>query len=798
MYTEDRGDLLKLLIASILGLGFIVMSSWANYSSVRDDIVAKEQRQLLTIAESISSNLESVFEYRRNSIRQLRYNELFIDEFNAYLKTGNPSGFKSLENYYAIMQENVSRVSLEDVNFHTVASYPVEGGIRHPVDKSGVLKAISSGDTVVSPVYRFDDGLFINILEPVTIDKETKAVIVFEISLERLYLELVAPAKVGTKGYASVKDRDGILIMHPKVEDLGMEVIEARQGEFPEYDWSELEALVEKQKLGESGVGTYHSVWYQDENPERIKKVNAYAPAWISDTFWIVNVSADYMELTAFIQQKLYMMLISSAGVILIFIGSMLYIYKIKKDKERLQIEAGLSIKLNELNEELEKDIEKRIVLEGSLRQHIEKYERLFEGTSDAIFVFSLESDIPVMIEELNEKACLLLGRPYEELVGKPMPLSVILEGADRLLRYLKGEEACEAGFFEDKLITRTEKRIPVEVSPHRIHYLNDWKLILLCRDISLRKSQEESLKRSELRFRQIVSQVADQITLEHEDGDSVPAAGTDLEGNSLAQSLERINIQLEELFRKEMDENQKTGALLLHQSRLAAMGEMIANIAHQWRQPLSGLGLIVENLKDAYDFDDLTKPYFEEQVDKTRRLIRQMNRTIDDFRDFFNPTSQEESFVLEDSLRACVNFVEGQLKLSGITMNMSMEEGLAVYGHQNRFSQVILSLIQNAIDALAGEDRDVKQIWIESEREENRIRVRITDTGEGIPQAVIDRIFEPYFSTKGKQNGTGLGLYLSKTIIEKNFGGDITASNTAKGACFTVVLPVREGRSHE
>ncbi len=798
MVSEDKGDLLKLLIASILGLGFILISSWANYSSVRDNIIAKEQRQLLTIAESISSNLESAFEYRKNSIRQLRYNELFTDEFGVYIETGKPAAFKSLENYHEIMQESVSRVSLEDPDFRTIASYPVEDMGHRPVDRSGVLKAVSTRSTVVSAVYRFEDGLFIDILEPVIENEEVKAVIVFEISLDSLYQQMVAPAKVGTKGYASVKDRDGVLIMHPKAEDLGKEVIEARQGEFPDYDWSELQALVEKQKLGESGVGTYHSVWYQDEVRQRIKKVNAYAPAKISDTFWIVNVSADYVDLTAFVQQRLYMMLISSAGVILIFIGSMLYIYKIKKDRERLRVEAGLSVKLNTLNAELEKDIEKRKALEKSQHQHIEKYEQLFEGTSDAILIFALESDVPVMIEELNEKACQLLGRPYEEMVGQPIPLSEIFVDGKRLLRHLGGQEPCDAGFFEDQLITGSKRQIPVEVSPHRIHYLDGWKLVLLCRDISLRKTQEESLKRSELRFRQIVSQVADQISAGHEDAFSPPEEILDPDGNSLAQSLERINIQLEELFRKEVDENRKKGALMLHQSRLAAMGEMIANIAHQWRQPLSGLGLIVENLKDAYDFNDLTEPYFEEQVDKTRRLIRQMNRTIDDFRDFFNPASQEESFLIEDSLRACVNFVEEQLRLSRITLDMSLEEGLSAFGHQNHFSQVVLSLLQNAMDALADGDRDEKRIWIRSDLKDDRIRIRITDTGNGIPEAVIGKIFEPYFSTKGKQEGTGLGLYLSKTIIEKNFGGDITAANSLEGTCFTVILPVREEKTHD
>lgn len=797
MVSEDRRDLFKLLIASVLGLGFIVMSSWANYVSVRDHIIAKEQRQLLTIAESISSNLESTFEYRRNSIRQLRYNELFIDEFDAYLRDRRPSSFKSLENYHAIMQENVTRVYLADPSFQLIASYPASGGL-HPVNGSGVLAAITKRETLVAPVIRYDDGLFIDIMEPVIVEGEVQAVIVFEISLNRLYQVMVAPAKVGTKGYASVKDRDGILIMHPKVEDLGREVIEARSGEFPEYDWSELEHLVELQKQGESGVGTYHSIWYQDETPQRIKKVNAFAPAWISDTFWIVNVSADYVELTAFIQQKLYMMLISSAGVILIFIGSMLYIYKIKKDRERLRIEAGLSVRLNELNQELEEDIEKRKVLENSLRQHIEKYESLFEGTSDAILVFTLEENRPKKIEELNEKACDLLGQSCEAFSESGLQLSALLENHQRLLRYLRDEEHFEAGFYEDHLITAAGKRIPVEVSPHRIWYHDGWRLILLCRDISLRKTQEESLKRSELRFRQIVSQVADQITGEQLTGETRPQEMLPHEDLDLAHSLEQINIQLEELFRKEVDENQKKSALLMHQSRLAAMGEMIANIAHQWRQPLSGLGLIVENLKDAYDYGDLTEPYFEEQVEKTRRLVRQMNRTIDDFRDFFNPTSMEESFILEDSLRACVNFVDEQLRLGGIELSLKLEEGLVAYGHQNRFSQVILSLIQNAIDALTESEGPRKRMTIASEGTDEGIRIRIIDTGGGVPEALVDKIFEPYYSTKGKQKGTGLGLYLAKTIIEKNFGGDITVASMAEGTCFSVMLPRREGIDHD
>lgn len=234
--------------------------------------------------------------------------------------------------------------------------------------------------------------------------------------------------------------------------------------------------------------------------------------------------------------------------------------------------------------------------------------------------------------------------------------------------------------------------------------------------------------------------------------------------------------------------ELQRKDTLLIQQSRLAAMGEMIGNIAHQWRQPLSVLGLTVQNLR--YDFKEgrLDEAGLDQYVGKALKAVDSMSSTIDDFRDFFKPNREAESFSPLQALRECGNLIEPSLKASGIELAIDAPPHLEVKGYPNEFAQVILNLISNA-----------KDVIVERKVARGRIEVRAADIGDGVTVTVEDnaggvrgdhmeKIFDPYFTTKDK--GTGIGLYMCRTIIEQHMHGSIRVENTDAGARFTLRLP--------
>jgi signal transduction histidine kinase/CHASE1-domain containing sensor protein len=228
---------------------------------------------------------------------------------------------------------------------------------------------------------------------------------------------------------------------------------------------------------------------------------------------------------------------------------------------------------------------------------------------------------------------------------------------------------------------------------------------------------------------------------------------------------------------------------LLIRQSRLAAMGEMITNIAHQWRQPLNALALVLGNIQDAEQHQELTPEYLTRKMADARRLIDKMSTTISDFRDFFRPDKAPETFPVSKPTGAALALVEASLRAHDITVTTDIREDVCSAGISNEYSQVILNLLDNAKDAIIARHLGGGQILVQVDRDGDQARVRISDNGGGITDEMLPRIFEPYFSTK--PGGTGIGLYMSKMIIENSMGGTITACTLESGAEFTVSTPL-------
>lgn len=230
----------------------------------------------------------------------------------------------------------------------------------------------------------------------------------------------------------------------------------------------------------------------------------------------------------------------------------------------------------------------------------------------------------------------------------------------------------------------------------------------------------------------------------------------------------------------KEIDRYEK---LLIQQARKASMGEMIGNIAHQWKQPLNTLMLILANLEDAYIYNDLDREYFESIMDKSRKIIKQMSVTIDDFRHFFNPLDEKEIFCPWETVKSILFLLEEKFSLSDINV-IFLEEGktLSAYGYKNQYSQAVFNVVNNSIDALDSESILDKRIQIRVYEKEDMVVCEILDNAGGAPDEILNKIFDIYVTTKCKEDGTGLGLYIAKTIIEKNMNGKIECRNYSGG----------------
>ena len=252
---------------------------------------------------------------------------------------------------------------------------------------------------------------------------------------------------------------------------------------------------------------------------------------------------------------------------------------------------------------------------------------------------------------------------------------------------------------------------------------------------------------------------------------------------------MKRLNEVLEQRVQEEVAKNREKDHLLIQQSRLAAMGEMVHNIAHQWRQPINALSLILANLKDAYTFGELTEEEMEHQVGVGNRLIQRMSTTIDDFRNFFKPNKEKKAFPLQMAVDEVRSILGSSLSNHNISLEEELEAGVAVYGYPNELFQVLLNIVNNSRDAIVERRVPSGAIRIVTQREGNQGVVRVIDNGGGIPPEVLPKVFDPYFTTKDK--GTGIGLYMSKMIVEGNMEGRLEVRNVEGGAEFALYLPL-------
>lgn len=253
---------------------------------------------------------------------------------------------------------------------------------------------------------------------------------------------------------------------------------------------------------------------------------------------------------------------------------------------------------------------------------------------------------------------------------------------------------------------------------------------------------------------------------------------------------LEQLVAERTEELSRSLQELKQTQTILIQQSKMAAMGEMMSNIAHQWRQPMTSIGAILSNLKDSFDFNELTADEMEHALGDVNQLLSHLSGTIDDFRRFFAPDEEKTPFKTADVVHNTLSIIQAGMEGANIHVTLDIRHDTEINGYRNEYSQAVLNLLDNAKDVLEQSPQTDKQIHIiVDSTEEGRSLISVEDNGPGIPSEIMENIFDPYFTTKFKSDGIGLGLFVSKISIEKNMHGSIVAENGAQGVKFTIIV---------
>ncbi|MCT7596522.1 PAS domain-containing sensor histidine kinase [Aliarcobacter butzleri] len=256
---------------------------------------------------------------------------------------------------------------------------------------------------------------------------------------------------------------------------------------------------------------------------------------------------------------------------------------------------------------------------------------------------------------------------------------------------------------------------------------------------------------------------------------------------------LENLNSSLEKRIEDEIKKNTKQQHMIMQQNKLAQMGEMIENIAHQWRQPLAQINssiILIDAILEKHSFKDTL---VENKLTEIESLTYYMSKTISDFKNFFNPNKKKTIFKVENAIQKASDVLKGLINSHHIQMEISVEKDLIINSYLGELQQVILIIINNSIDAFIHMNIHFPKILINTYTDNENLVIYIEDNALGINSDLLDKIFEPYFTTKHKAQGTGLGLYIAKMIVENSLLGFLSVENKQNGARFTIKIPKGE-----
>jgi signal transduction histidine kinase len=235
---------------------------------------------------------------------------------------------------------------------------------------------------------------------------------------------------------------------------------------------------------------------------------------------------------------------------------------------------------------------------------------------------------------------------------------------------------------------------------------------------------------------------------------------------------------------------NSRQDILLRHQSRMAAMGEMMDAVAHQWKQPLNSLSMMSDMLSSDFENGLVDKEYIDEVTEMANMQIAHMVSTLSEFRNFFRPSKIAEDFCIDNCFESVQILMKDELVKNTVELNISVENKIVLHGQANEFKHLFLNLLSNSIDAFNEKDIKERKIQITAYIKDETVIIEFQDNAQGIPNHVINDIFKPNVTTKEDTKGTGIGLYMSSQIAQKH-NGKIRVCNTEDGALFTITIKI-------
>ena len=260
-------------------------------------------------------------------------------------------------------------------------------------------------------------------------------------------------------------------------------------------------------------------------------------------------------------------------------------------------------------------------------------------------------------------------------------------------------------------------------------------------------------------------------------------------------RKLKKLNVNLEHKIHEEIEKNKNQQSIMFQQSKLAEMGLILNMIAHQWRQPLNHVSLIVNTIILKQKKQRLLPEELDSLKNDFQKQITYLSNTIDDFQNFFKPKKDKELFKIKDMVTTTYSLLQPLFDKNQIEFNIDIDSEITYFGYKNELSQVLLSILNNSKDALIENTTSNRFINISLSQSKNNLLINIEDNAKGVNEAILGNIFDPYFSTKNTKNGTGLGLYMSKIIINEHFKGNISADNKNDGLEIIIKIPKQKNK---